>query len=600
MKTVGFVLLVSIICFVAIRGVWRIAYDWQSRLPPQLSVDLVESPVKISWGEFNTAEIHSNSFSDALVGLGYVQGQLSGWTIALWRQAALGKLSEWYGTEVVEADRLIHQLGLPELAYQIYNDLGERNANLIRAHGEGIQLAWEDVEYMHEFFLQKIEPEPWQPWHSLAIERLIAWMSVAPDSVCSLGDPICSGSKILQSALHLNGFEHSSALVISTSRGPLLYQRQVQGKGISPTFQDVVLHVADEVVIHGASLIGTPFFPTGKTNSHAWAVLLFSPRTMGTARRSPQQIRRLTLTGQEEIVSFQRTDSTFSTLGSPTELSWNGLSPKTDVDAWFSLLSNSPPTFHLWRGDGILVSSDSFWSVLGTPNFQFPLGDQGIVIGNDPQIEHTALYLNSTTQNWDQPSEWTSDTYSLWAESTLLNWLDSLQVPTDAPPLVQSALTYLRNWDYHFEAQSIGATIFHELMRSNDENRNQTLYKAVQELTTKFGSDQSQWLWERVYTDTSHFTFDGLTHPRKRSSLITPISGHESTMMWGGARAETAPNTWEFWTWIEPSGEYFIRRRDLNPREPLGRYISDIRGLLVFSLPAQYLRTTLLVPYDFE
>ncbi len=600
MKISGFVLLIIVICFLAISGIWKIAYDWQSRLPERLSVNTIESPVKINWGEFNTAEIQANSFSDALFGLGYVQGQLNGWTIALWRQAALGKLSEWYGREVVEADRLIHQLGLPEVAHQIYERLDEQNANLIMSYGVGVQLAWEEVEYMHEFFLQKIEPVPWEPWHTLAIERLIGWMSVAPDSVCSLGESICTGSKILQSVLLLNGIEHSSALVASTSSGPLLYQRHVQGKGLSPMFQDVSLNISNELVIRGASLIGTPFFPAGKTNTHAWAVLLFSPRTTRPVRPSPQLTKRLTFTGREEIVSFQRTDSTFSTLDSPIELSWVGLSPRTDVTAWFSLLDNFPSTFHLWRGDGILISSDGSWTVLGTPNFQFPIDSLGVVISNDPLIEHTALYLNNTEQNTDNPSEWSTDTHSLWAENVLPEWLDSMQVTTDAPPLVQSALTYLRNWDYDFEAQSVSATIFHELMVSDGETKDQALHNAVEELVRKFGTDQSQWLWEHVYTDTSLFTFYGPIHQRKYAPLITPIVGHESTMMWGGARAEMAPNTWEFWTWVEPSSEYFIRRRDLNLRQPLGRYISDIGGTSVFSLPAKYLRTTLLVPHDFE
>ena len=264
MKIGTIFLLAMVTCLLILGGIWQIAYDWQSRLQKQIQADELYSPVQIRWGELNTAEIHSDSFSDALFALGYVQGQLNGWTIALWRQAALGKLSDWYGGTVVDADRLIHQLGLPEIAKQTGNQLSPEDARLMAAFGAGIEDAWQDSEHMHEFFLQNIKPQPWELWHSLAIERLIAWMSVEPDATCNLGESVCKGIETLRSTLLIQGLESSSSWAISTSRGPFLYQRHILGKGIPPLFQEVILKVSNELDVRGATLLGTPFFTAGK------------------------------------------------------------------------------------------------------------------------------------------------------------------------------------------------------------------------------------------------------------------------------------------------------------------------------------------------
>lgn len=600
MRIVGWVFLGVVIFSAAIGGIWRTAYNWESRLPNQLNAVGLESPAEIHWGEFNTAEIQANSLPDALLGLGYVQGKLNGWTIALWRQAALGKLSDWYGSEAVEADRIIRLLGLPENAQRASEHLSLDEASLIAAFGKGIQLGWQDADHMHEFFLQGITPEPWEPWHTLAIERLIAWMSAVPDSVCNLGESVCTDIAKLDSIILLHGSESSSSWVLPTSQGPLLYQRHVLGRAVSPTFQEVVLNVADSFEMHGASLIGTPFFPAGKIGNRAWSILLYSPKTTRPVRFGPSHPLRFRFPDREEIVSYQRSDSTFSIHGMHEELFWSGLGTENDIHAWFALLRNQPPTFQLWRGDGILISSDSSWTVLGEPEFVFPIHPSGLVISNDSSAEHSAHYLRSIDLDVTDPSYWITDTWSPWVASTLPRELDSLRIPANAPVLVQSALVYLENWNHAFEGKSIGATIYNEWITSEGETREMAFHNAIDQLAQKFGPDQSQWLWERVYADKRLFTLHGHLDSRMHTPLTFSLVGHESTMLWGGAKAATAPVTWEGWTWSEPSSPYFIRRQNLNLQQPFGRYISEKSDPSIFPLPHSRMSTTILVPDDFQ
>ena len=599
-KIVSFVFLIIAICTAVIGGIWKIAYDWQSRLPDRVEAENLQSPVQIRWGEFSTSEIQASSFSDALLGLGYVQGQLNGWTIALWRQAALGELTDWYGNEAVESDKLIRQLGLSEIAQQSYSGLHPDEASLIAAFGEGIQLAWNETDRMHEFFLQNIIPEPWEPWHALAIERLIAWVSNSTDIACDLGVSVCSGIKKLRSLLLVHGLESSSAWVISTPRGPLLYQRHILGNGVSPAFQEVILKVTNGLEVHGAALLGTPFFPAGRAKTHAWALLLYSPKTNNPVRSTSKRAIRLDFPDREEIVNYQRSDSSFSVPESQQELMWNGFGAETDASAWFALFHNNPSPFQLWRGDGIFASSDTSWSIIGRPEFVFPVNGSGLAIGNDPSIEHSAYYLSNRGRESDNPIDWITDTHSIWVADTLPQQLDSLRIPADAPLPIRSALTYLRNWDYSFEGQSIGATIYNEWIFSEEETPEAAFYDAIDHLTRKYGADQSQWLWERMYTDTSRFTFRGPPDSKIHAPIVSPVIGHELTMLWGGTRATVAPSTWEMWTWIESDLTPSIRRRNLDLRQPLGRYISGKGGSIVFSLPTSYLKTTLVVPNDFK
>ncbi len=599
MKIVGWVFLGLVIFFVAIGGIWRTAYDWKSRLPNQLDVVGLESPVEIHWGEFKTAEIQANSLPDALLGLGYVQGKLNGWTIALWRQAALGKLSDWYGSEAVEADRIVRLLGLPENAQRASEHLSLNEASLIAAFGKGVQLGWREADHVHEFFLQDIIPEPWEPWHALAIERLIAWMSAVPDSVCSLGKHVCTDIAKLDSIILLHGLESSSAWILPTLQGPLLYQRHILGRAAPPTFQEVTLNVADGFEMHGASLIGTPFFPAGKIDNRAWSILLYSPKTTRPIRFGPNRPLRFHFPDREEIVYYQRSDSTFSIRGAQKELFWPGLGTESDVHAWFALLRNQPATFQLWRGDGILVSSDSSWTVLGDPKFVSPIHLSGLVISNDSSAEHSAYYLRNVDLDATNPSDWITDTRSPWIASTLPRELDSLRIPANAPALVQSALVSLKNWNYAFDGKSIGATIYNEWTTSEGTTPEVAFYNAVDQLAQKFGTDQSQWLWERVYADRRLFTLHGRPDSRMHTPLTFPLIGHESTMLWGGFKAAAAPVTWEGWTWNEPGSPYFIRRQYLNLHQPFGRYISERSDPSIFPLSDSHMSTTVLMPDDF-
>lgn len=618
----SYALLGALVLLLGMIGIWHIAYNWESRLPENMVVETLDADIEIRWNAYNTAEIRAQSLSDGLFGLGYVQGQLNGWTIALWRQAALGKLTDWYGSEMVEADRLVRQLGFSDIAQRSLVELNEDHVALMKAFGQGIEHAWNESDQMHEFFLQDIQPDPWETWHSLAIELLIAWLSSPVNVICDLGHSICSGAHLLQSVLHISGLEHSSAWVMSSTRGPLFYQRHVLGRSVLPAYQEVTLDVANDLHLQGASLLGTPYFISGITNTHGWAILLNSPKSLKASHSDSTTMYRLNFPDREELVTYWRTDSTFSTPESELELYWNGFSTDRDSIAWFSLFHHEPTSFEIWRGDGIFVPKDTSlfslgapefgatprqiprlipqtsWSILGMPEWIHTNSRGGLLVSNDSLAMHAATFLDSIDIDLFDPLVWITNTHSISASMTLPPILDSLEFPEPLSEKVLIALSYLRNWNHRFEEQSIGATIYNEWMNVEETKSVTGLYKAVDDLSVRFGTDVSQWRWERVYADTTYFTYRKPTDSKILAPLISPMIGHESTMIWGGHPAVHSPVTWESWAWIAQDNSFFVRRRDLNLRQPLGRYISDRRGNAVFQLPTSHLKSSSFTPIE--
>ena len=91
---------------------WFLAYGVQKGPPKRLALDAIKAPVQIGWGMRGEVSIEAEQEQDAMAALGYVHGRERAWSVVLWRQAALGRLGEWFGEPALALDRLTLRLGL--------------------------------------------------------------------------------------------------------------------------------------------------------------------------------------------------------------------------------------------------------------------------------------------------------------------------------------------------------------------------------------------------------------------------------------------------------------------------------------------------------
>ncbi|MDX1429983.1 MAG: penicillin acylase family protein, partial [Rhodothermales bacterium] len=185
------------------------------------------------------------------------------------------------------------------------------------------------------------------------------------------------------------------------------------------------------------------------------------------------------------------------------------------------------------------------------------------------------------------PRIWFNDTYSTWA-SEVVPMLVEAASDSAAGPMVQDAISYLRNWDFTFDRASIAASILNVWAEialelegswpslgsdgvSEDESPpdrrrwSAFLEFAVARLATDFGSDMSMWRWERVNAGRLRFPILGDMDPGRSRFVPTVASGfgHPSAPAWGppAVYATYKPHSvWEGWTIAGSSGGWVSRR----------------------------------------
>lgn len=512
--------------------VWYLAAGLAPTPPGRVALAGLEGPVEIGWQEDGVVTIATASEHDAAAAMGFAQAAEQAWTMALLRQTALGELSGWFGDGLIEVDAFTRRLGLAATAQAAFATLPPEEQALLAAYAEGVNaaLTHSQAAQADPFVLLRVEPAPWQAWHSLAVERLYTWLAAPPlDTTTARPDTALAaffaGDARLRDWLHLHGFAHGAAWTARDSGGVALYTRYVYGDTALPLFQEVVIQGADTTAIVGAALLGTPFLPVGRTARRAWSVLLagsarLERAVLDTAAVAARFERLTARDGTERLVRARRTDDglwfdppprraaplRFDTLqalrAAPDSLAdvtrsgpsrtlldslrrataplpdttwvvrWAGFAPVSDMGAWRALLrGTAEPSFRLIRGDGLRLSREGSVAVLGDPPVQRAYA-QGLVVGYAPTTAYLALRLDTLTWRGGpvQPAAWADDAFSPWAATLAPSLIDSVALERVQSEVLREALTYLRNWDYVYDRASIGASIFEGWVRAYQDS----------------------------------------------------------------------------------------------------------------------------------
>ena len=576
-----------------------LAYGISQAPPRRAALAGLDAPVTIAWHDAGYASVTGETEGDRYAALGFVHGSQFTWNVVLWRQAGLGRLAEWFGPSALPIDRFMHTLGIAAAARLAFGRLEEEERALLSSYGSGLEAALRTRGSVlnREISLLGVQPEPWEPWHALVVERLFAWLSVSEQSIRVASQPapievgrFLEGNRTLRQFLHLHGFGESAAWTVVDSSGSVLAQRHVLGASALPVFAEVMFVTGDSALLAGASIPGTPFFPAGKTREGAWSILMNT--RVGWVKAAAASVAvdtafsRITLRrGDELLVRTPRTAESLAFLEAATRqarpdttlggesvpaprdslwlLPWAGLTFESDAAAWRGLLNDSAGTFSLTDNNGIILQRNGSVHVLGEPLVSRPT-TSGHFVGNGDWSEYLALRLDSLGASEDEAAAapFLDDCSSAWAAQLAPGLVDAVDVESRDVRLLAEALTYLRNWDFSYDRTSIGAAVFDTWLRTHldsagalpthvatDTSRltrvhlHISLRHAVNRLARDFGPQPSEWRWEavapaeRFYPVWSADTFPQVDHSILPATRYAPIvfaaQGHPSSPCWG-------------------------------------------------------------------
>jgi penicillin amidase len=174
----------NLVVLMAMAGgiVGALAYLYVRRgLPPRggtLRLAGLNATVEVIRDRWGVPHVFAQTMRDAMFAQGYVQAQDRLWQLELARRLASGRLSEMFGPETVEADRLLRRVGLHRAAQAEVSRASSESLSYLDAYAGGVNAFLETVgrRVPPEFLILRLRPEPWTAADSLAIGKYVAWM----------------------------------------------------------------------------------------------------------------------------------------------------------------------------------------------------------------------------------------------------------------------------------------------------------------------------------------------------------------------------------------------------------------------------------------
>lgn len=148
-------------------------------------VEGISGEARVFYDDMLVPHIEATSDEAGFYAVGWVSASLRLFQMDLYRRVALGNLSSLIGSAGLESDRLALTLGLPSAIEESWRILKGNNefsdvVSAIEAYTRGVN---DYIEYARdnrllpaEYRVLGLEPEPWEPIHSLSIAKLLSLM----------------------------------------------------------------------------------------------------------------------------------------------------------------------------------------------------------------------------------------------------------------------------------------------------------------------------------------------------------------------------------------------------------------------------------------
>ena len=143
----------------------------------------IKSKIIIKTDPYAIPHITGNDDKETFFGLGYVHAQERLWQMTFLKRLSQGRLSEISGTKTVLLDSFMKSLDLQTLANEIFKNLPSDFKQILSFYSQGINFRLKEIQEQGlgrgspEFFFYSPEVTPWRPVDSLAIFKLIEFLS---------------------------------------------------------------------------------------------------------------------------------------------------------------------------------------------------------------------------------------------------------------------------------------------------------------------------------------------------------------------------------------------------------------------------------------
>ncbi|WP_448594941.1 penicillin acylase family protein [Thermoflexus hugenholtzii] len=142
----------------------------------------LRAPVTVIRDRWGVPHIYASNLHDLFMAQGFIHAQDRFWQMEFWRHIGTGRLSEMLGKTTLNQDRFIRTLGWNRAAQQDLERLGPEERAILEAYAAGVNAYLEQhrdrlpLEFtLFRLFGRRWEIEPWQPLHTVAWAKVMAW-----------------------------------------------------------------------------------------------------------------------------------------------------------------------------------------------------------------------------------------------------------------------------------------------------------------------------------------------------------------------------------------------------------------------------------------
>ena len=353
--TLGLVV-VLVVALAAAAGV--LAYGTEPTRQGTLEIAGLASPATVAWDDSGRVWVEGPDEVALAAGLGYAHAADQGWQASLWRQAAGGRLAEWFGDQARGLDLHARALGFDALARRTYERMGPGDRAVLDAYALGASAGFAEpgVAQGTAFIVADVVPGPWQPSDALAVERLHAYLAApaltadttwrAAAAADSSVAAFVRADSLFRAFLGFPGGGHDRVYALDPGVDPdraarTLVQQASAGTSASAYLAPAVLRTPGRSAV-ALTIPGTLVSPSGWSGGLGWGLLMSSDLRLeryGGPAPDPVYSRIVERDGDETLLAVTR-DADGLVLRAGTD--GPAPSPATDTTAAPSTAASGP------------------------------------------------------------------------------------------------------------------------------------------------------------------------------------------------------------------------------------------------------------------